>query len=152
MNSNDFYLDEPCVVSFHIGEVGWLLQYWQGYLRYLKQEKYPDHKFLIFMDTGFHVFVQDFVSYTINLPNWFKKLNLETDCYEAPVNNDIAGSLTPPNVYSKLLKSFREMYNPEKAIEIFPPRGCNFWINKQPQIFAKYTCEKEEHICRLGKP
>jgi len=138
-----FYLDEPCVVSCLISEFGWGLQYWQGRLRYLKYKKYPDHKFLLMCDPSFHTFVEDFISYTIALPEWFYNLNLERDGYEAPLRNSLSGALTPPDVYSNLIKYIRKYYNTDKAIEIWTPRGCNPIVNKMPQIFFKYTTNKK---------
>ena len=141
MEENKLYIDEPCVVSFHIGEFGWFLQDWQGYLRYLKNTKYQNRKFILFTNPDLHCLVKDFIAYTIDLPEWFYDLKLDTDCYEAVLPNSEAGSLTPPDVYSGLITYFRQFYNNEKAIEIFPPRGCNRWMDSQPQSFIKFKGE-----------
>jgi len=63
------------------------LQKTQGYLRYLMQEDsdFIGRKLILMMNIEFHPFVADFVSYTIDLPREFYNLNLETDCYEAPL-------------------------------------------------------------------
>lgn len=139
MPEEELFVDEPCVISFFIAEMGWLLQRWQGYLRYLKQKVYPDHKFVMMMNLQFHVFVDDFIAYTLDLPKEFYDLGLETDCYEAPLAGSRPGSLTPPNVYAAIIEVLRNFYNREKAIEIWPPRGCNLWIDKRPQLFKRYT-------------
>lgn len=141
MNVNDFYLDENCVVGFWIGEFGWFLQYYQAYMRYLKNHTYKDRKFLLFINPSLHAFVHDFVTYTIDLPEWFYKLGLDVDCNEAVLPNSPPGSLTPPNVYAGLINEFRKLYNPEKAIEIFPPRGCNKWVENELQMFCKFEAE-----------
>ena len=135
---NRLYVDEPVVSSFFCGEVGWFIQRWQGYLRYLKKEKYTEHKFIILMPVGFHCLVNDFVAYTIDLPKEFYALGLETDSYEAPLPDAQAGGYTPPEVYVDVIKFLRRFYNPEKAIEIWPPRGSSMYIESQPQIFAGY--------------
>jgi hypothetical protein len=134
------YIDEPCVVSFFIGEIGWFLQRWQGYLRHLKLEKLKDHKFILMMNSQLHVLVHDFVSYTIDLPQEFYALRLETDCYEAPIPGSPPGSLTPPDVYKHLIEYFRNFYNKDKAIEVWTPRGPDtLWIDHQKQVYARYT-------------
>lgn len=136
-----FYLDEPCVISFFYGELGWFLQRWQGYLRYLKQKVYPDHKFVVFCNPKLHVFVDDFAYCTIDFPKEFYDLGLSQDCYEAVPPDAPAGSLTPPNVYSDLIGWMRKHYNREKAVEVWPPRGFNLWIDSHPQIFCNYIAE-----------
>ena len=133
----NFYIDEPCIIGFWIGELGWFLQRYQGLLRYVKQEQYKDHKVLLFANPHLHAFVSDFITYTIDLPDWFKELNLEKDCFEAP-DPKSASVYTPPDIYASLINSIRELYNVDKAIEVFPLRGCNFEIDKAPQIFRKY--------------
>ena len=138
----DTYTDEPCIVSFWIGELGWLIQRWQARLRYLKHKEYQEHKFIIFMNLQFHALINDFVSMTMELPTWWNDLGLETDCYEAPISNSPPGSLTPSDVYSKLIKYMRDFYNVDKAVEIFPPRGCGTVINNLPQIFCKFSTPK----------
>lgn len=50
-----------------------------------------------------------------------------------------AGSLTPPEVYADLIRYMRNFYNLNKAVEIFPPRGCTDYIDYTQQIFVKYT-------------
>jgi hypothetical protein len=138
---DNFFIDEPCVVSFFVGELGWLLQRWHGYLRHLKHNVYPDHKFFIMLNGQYHVIVRDFVSWSIDLPKEFYNLNLETDCYEAPIPESPAGSLTPPEIWCNLIEYMRQFYNPEKAEEIWTPRGVNTWIDMQPQLFTKFNTE-----------
>jgi len=133
------YIDEPCVASFFIGEMGWIIQRWAGYLRHLKHDVYPDHKFIIMINLDYHVFVHDFVTYTIPPPKEFLDLKLETDCYEAPAKGSVPGSLTPPEVWTALVKYFRNFYNVEEAEEIWTPRGCNTWVDKRPQIFQRFA-------------
>lgn len=132
------YVDEPCVVSFFIGELGWFLQKFQGYLRFLKEKKYPDHKFVVMTNLQFYPIIEDFVKYTLDLPDEFYKLNLETDCYEAPVKGSPPGSLTPSNIWSSLIKYIRNFYNVDKAIELWTPRGYNTFVDGQPQTFKRY--------------
>ena len=142
-NENKLWVDEPCVVSFFQGEIGWLIQRWQGYLRYLKTDVYKDRKFVIMMNQQFHVLVHDFVNYTIDLPKEFYDLRLETDCFESPVPGSPPGSYTPPDVYVQLIEYFRSFYNKEKAIEVWPPRGADFfWIDHKQQIFTRYDRSK----------
>jgi ADP-heptose:LPS heptosyltransferase len=141
MTDQELYVDEPTVVSFFFSEIGWLIQRWQAHLRYLKHEVYKDHKFLIFMNTQLYPIVHDFASYMISLPKEWNDLGLETDCYEAPPIGSPPGSLTPPNAYAALIQYCRHFYNVEKAIEYWPPRGYNTWVDKKPQKFAKYASD-----------
>jgi hypothetical protein len=138
------YVDEQCVVSFFIGELGWLCQRWQSYLRYLKHNTYPEHKFVIMMNQTYHPLVHDFVHYTIDLPKEFYDLHLETDGYESPLPGSLPGSLTPPDVYASLIEFIRNFYNKEKAVEIWTPRGCNTWVDHQPHVFVKYRSDQPE--------
>lgn len=144
LQKGDLYVDEPVVVSMFFGELGWLCQRWQAYLRYLKNDVHKDKKFLIMMNTQFHPLVNDFVNYTLDLPEDFYSLRLETDCFEAPSPGSSPGSLTPPDVYSFLISYVRKHYNVEKAIEIWPPRGADtFWIDHKQQLFIRYSRSKE---------
>ena len=143
MENNEFYIDEPVVVSFWTGELGWAISRWFGYLRHLKHNVYPDHKFIIMMDLSLQPIVNDFIDYTIDLPIEFKELNLERDCTEAPLPGSPSGSLTPPNVYAALLEYFRHFYNRKHTIEAFPPRGAAFKItDSMPQVFCKLETKK----------
>jgi len=144
MDNQKLYVDEPCIISFFAGELGWFQQKWQGYLRWLKQERFPDHKFILMTNIQYHPLIEDFVSFTIDLPKEFYELGLETDCYESPLPNSPSGSLTPSDVYANLIEYLRQFYNKEKAIEIWPPRGVNLWIDTQPQIFKRYYFDKIE--------
>lgn len=139
---DNIYLDEPCVVSFFIGELGWICQRFQGYFRYLKHNVYPEHKFMIMTNIQYHPLIHDFVAYTIDLPEEFYNLGLEVDGYEAPLPNSQPGSLTLPDTYKNLIDYFRQYYNKDKTIEIWPPRGCNTIIDTKPQTFVKYTTTK----------
>lgn len=137
--SKKLYVDDPTVVSFFCGELGWFLQRSQSYLRYLKKEVYPDRKFILMINQQFHVIVNDYVYCTIDLPKEFYALGLEKDCYESPPPGSPPGSLTPPDVYAALIEYFRNFYNVEKAIEIWPSRGSEtFWIDHKQHMFAKY--------------
>jgi|GEM_PF-7135196 len=140
----DIYLDERCIVSFSISEFGWFLGRWAGHLRYLKHNIYKDDKFILFTDLDYHPFVEDFITYTIELPEWFYKTPLDRDCYEAPVIGSPPGSLTPPKVYEKLIEYMRGFYNYKKAIEIWPPRGCNPFVSFVPQVYRKLKASKVE--------
>jgi len=110
-------------------------------MRWYKYEKYPDHKFILMMNPAFHIFVHDFISTTISLPQEFLDLKLETDCYESPYPNSPPSSLTPPLIYMSLIEYLRNFYNIEKAIELWAPRGCSTWIDSKTQIFTKYISE-----------
>jgi len=140
VKKEDLYIDEPCVTSMFFGEFGWFISRWQGYLRNLKMQHYPDHKFILMTNAQFYPIVSDFVDYIIDLPDEFKALDLETDCYEAPEKDATAGGLTPPNVYSDLLDYLRQYYNRKKAIETLPPRGCNNFVLEAGvhQAFCEY--------------
>ncbi len=142
--SNDIYLDEVCIVSMFCGEIGWFLGKWSAHLRYLKHHIYKDKKFILFTELDYHPIVEDFVTYTIELPKWFYKTPLERDCYEAPPIGSSPGSLTPPHIYEKLIKYMREFYNYKKAIEVWPPRGCNPFVSFVPQVFRKLKKPKIE--------
>lgn len=93
------------------------------------------------MNTQFYPIVNDFISYTVSLPKEWSSLGLETDCYEAPPVGAPPGSLTPPHVYSALISYCRTFYNIDKAIEMWPPRGYNTWVDKKPQKFARYSSD-----------
>jgi len=142
IENRDLYIDEPCVASFFIGELGWFLSRFVGHLRFLKHNEYKDRKFILFTELDYHIFVEDFVDYTIELPDWFYNMELERDCYEAPLPDSPAGSLTPPHVYSKIIEYCRTFYNTEKTVEIFPPRGCNNFMIYTPQVFRKFVRPK----------
>ena len=137
------YIDEPVISSFFIGEIGWFLQRYQSFFRYLKVHKYPDHKFLIMTNPAYHTFIKDFVDYTIDLPKEFKELKLDQDCYEAVFPGASPGALTPAGIYSNLIEYIRNFYNKEKAIEVWAPRGPNRAIDYTPQLFAKYESAKQ---------
>jgi len=138
-----FYIDEPVVVSFAIGELGWLCQYTQARWRFLKEEVHKDKKFIVMMNKNFHCLVQDFVSFTIDLPEWFYDLKLEQDCYEAPLPDSPPGSLTPPDVYKRLIEYFRTFYNKDKATEIWMPRGYTKILDYLPAKYYKYSTTKD---------
>ena len=145
MEEKQFYLDEDCVVSAFWGEIGWLLQDSQGYLRYLKFEVYKDKKFFIMTHKGLFPFLSDFCDYLLPLPEEFYKEGLHGDCYEAVPIDAPPGTLTNPKTYVALWEYFRNFYNKEKAIEIKMPRGCNHYIDDScQQIFANYDLEKIE--------
>jgi len=101
---DNLYVDEPVFVSFHIGELGHFLQRFQGLMRWLRNNKYKDRKFLIMARKPFHIFIRDFTDYITDLPVEFYKLNLETDCSESPLKSAPPGSLTPPDVYNSLIE------------------------------------------------
>ena len=117
-------------------------------MRFIAKEVYPDRKMVIFTDIHNSVFLNDFVYATIQLPDWFYDLKLDRDCYEAVSKDSQPGSLTPPDIYSKLISYMRNFYNLEKAKEIMPPRGCNLFYEKQKQLFCKFETEK----LKLDKP
>ena len=120
-------------------EFGWFLSRWAGYLRHQKLKKFPDYKMLLMTNIQYHPIVNDFITYTVDLPDWFRELNLETDCYETPFIGSPGGSLTPPNVYAKLIEYLRQFYNYESkdSIEMFPPRGYNLVMDHKEQLFCK---------------
>ena len=114
----------------------WFIQRWQSYLRWLKKEKYPNHKFILLTNIQLHALVNDFVAYTVDLPKEFYALGLETDCYEAPLPG--VGGFTPPEIYRDIIVFLRRFYGGNGNIEIWPPRGSSMWVENQPQIFAGY--------------
>lgn len=149
MDKKEFFINEPVVASLWIGEFGWAISRWFGYLRHLKHNVYKDHKFLIMMDLTLQPLVNDFIDYTIDLPKEFKELHLETDCTEAPLPNSPPGSLTPPNVYAALLEYLRHFYASKTSMEALPPRGPAFRItDSMPQVFCKLETDK----IKLDKP
>jgi len=141
--AEEFYLDEPCVVSFWVGEMGWLIQRYQARMRYIANHIYPDRKFLMFINPSFHVLVEDFLFASLDLPDWFYDLKLDVDCYEAVPPGSPPASLTPPAVYAQLIQYFREHYNKEKAIEIWPPRQTSFYYNFCEMMWRPYQVESE---------
>ena len=148
MQIENFFIEEPTIASFFCGELGWFLQRYQGHMRRIKQEVFPNHKMLLMIPTAWHPFVNDFVSYTIPLPDFIK--GLDQDCYEAVIPNSPFGSLTPPNIYSELIKYLKTLYNNDKGKLILSPRGYNFALDGQQQIFAKYT--HNSPLTNLTKP
>lgn len=138
----DLIIDDTCVVGFWVGELGWFLQRYQALLRYHKHVVHPDHKFIIFCNKNLHVFVNDFTYATVDLPKWFTDLKLDSDCYEAVLPDSPAGSLMPANIYSALTTSIRQKYKSDNVIELFPPRGCNYWVDSQKQVFCQYKTDK----------
>lgn len=149
MQQEKLYFDEPLVASMYFSELGWFISSWQGYLRYLKFEKYKDRKFLLVAPIQYQPLVQDFVDVIVDLPDEFRALNLETDCFEAPLPNSSAGSYTPPDVYANMLAFMRQFYNIEKTIEALPPRGCAFEVvGLMKQVFCKFEAQK----LRFDKP
>lgn len=150
--NNDFFCDEKCVVSFWIGETEHFLQHYQAMLRFLKLEEYKEHEFLVMSDAGLFPFMEDFLSYHIELPEWFTKLKLNKDCSEAVTPNSPVGSLTNPTIYSKLLNDFRQFYNRDKAVEIWPSRGATILhSNNAQQVFFAYPQFKKDKVV-LDKP
>jgi len=138
------YIDDDCVTSFFIGSLYYFIQKWQGYLRYLKFEKYQDKKFVLMTNIKFHCLVSDFSYLTLDLPVEFYKMGFQGKGYEAVL--DQREELTSPHIYSQLIRYFRNYYNRDKAIEIWTPRNSDtFWIDKKPQIFTQYVSNLIEH-------
>ena len=148
MQIKDLVIDYPIIVSMFCGEIGWFLQRYQGFMRYLRQETFKDHKMLLMIPPEWHLFVNDFVSYTVPLPDFIK--DLDRDCYEAVTPNAPPGSLTDPKIYSELIKYLKTLYNNDKGKLILSPRGCNFVVDTYPQIFARYT--HNAPLEKLDKP
>ena len=132
--------DENIVVSFFCGEAGWAINNFQGWLRYLKHEKYPNHKFIVFMDMPLSALVQDYAYMMLPLPDFCYLPNLDRDSYELVEKDSIPGSLTSPKLYSDLIKYIRQYYDitSGKVIELFAPRGCNHILDSMPQVFSMY--------------
>jgi len=77
-------------------------------MRFIANHIYKDRKFLMFVNPNFHVFVEDFLYASLDLPEWFYQLGLDVDCYEAVPKGSKSASLTPPDVYANLITYFRE--------------------------------------------
>jgi len=128
------------LISLFIGELGWMLQRFQGTLRHLKHNEYKDWDFILMCNRNLHIFVDDFISYTIDLPNWFYNLGLDQDCYESVVPGSPPGSLTPPEVYQNLVLLLKNICKKCSEFELLlPPRGCTAVLDTRPQIFCKYN-------------
>ena len=127
-------------ISGHWGELGWFLQYYQPHMRFSKFNKYKDYEFVIVTDMNKHPFIEDFVSFTIGMPDWFYDLGLDRDCNEAVLPNSEPGSLTPPNVYSSLILFMKELCSECEEYEMLMPlRGCSFLNNFQGKTYCKYN-------------
>lgn len=135
----EVFRDRKILISFFIGELGWFLQRYQAHLRYLKREVYKDWDFVIICNKNFHIFVDDFASFTLDLPEWFYNLGLDQDSYEAVLPGSTPGSLTPPAVYQNLLLMMHDFCKYAKKYEIaLSPRSCNTIIDSRLQIFCKF--------------
>ena len=139
----EVFKGKKILITMFIGEIGWELQRFQAHLRFLKNKEFPDWDFVVMCRPHMHIFYDDFVSYTLELPEWFNELNLEGDGYEAVLPGTPAGGLTPPEVYQNLvhlLNSFGE--GVEDFNLLLPPRGCSMFIEHSPQFFRKFTSEE----------
>jgi len=139
----EVFKGKKLLITMFIGEVGWELQRFQAHLRFLKKEEFPDWDFVVMCRPHMHIFYDDFVSYTLELPEWFNKLKLEGDGYEAVIPGTPAGGLTPPEVYQNLvhlLNNFGEFA--EDFNLLLPPRGCSMHIEHSPQLFLKFTSDE----------
>jgi hypothetical protein len=144
--------DEKIFVSFFCGEFGWGIQEFFGHLRFLKKEKYPDYKFILFMDMSVSCLVSDFAYLMLPLPEFVYSDRFDRDCYELVEKGSPAGSLTPPDIYSDIIEYIRQFYDytSENTVEFFTPRGCNHIIDNMPQIFSMYKSDLQ--IVNFNKP
>lgn len=137
--------DRKVVISMFPGELGWFLQYYQGFLRFLKtQTEYSEYDFIIVCNKHLHAFITDFVFCTVSFPDWFTDLELDQDCNEAVVPGSPPASLTPPNVYQNLILFMKDICKHTKEYElVLPPRGCNNILDTRPQLFNNYNSDKK---------
>jgi len=132
------FIESDVIVSFFIGDLRTFLESYQGYMRWIKQKKYPNHKFLIVSDVRFFCFIEDYISYNIDLPDFAKASNLTPLSYEAVENGEI---LTSPELYSKIIEFLSQFYNKEKAVEMWSPRGNSDILKGQEQVFNNVEIE-----------
>jgi len=127
------YIDSDVLVSFFIGDLSTFLEGFQGYMRFLKREKRQDHKFLIMANIEWFPFIEDMVSFHVDLPDFFKELNLTPKNYEAVQGNE---SFTDPTIYKELIEFLGQFYNKDKAVELWTPRGDSAILKTQAQSFC----------------
>jgi hypothetical protein len=110
-----------------IGELGWAASRWHAYCRFLKHNDYQHHKCII-ADYDWRYPLYEFADEFIPLPEWFTRLPLHQDCYEAVPLDAPAGGFTTPDVYTSLLQYFKQFYDEDKTKVIRTPRGCNIFL------------------------
>lgn len=110
------------------GELGWSVSRWHAYCRLRRFMQFKHCKSIAIDYNWRYPLYSDFIDEFIPLPEWFIELGLEQDCYEAVPPDSSPGSVTPHNIYAKLLEDGRQYYNPDTTWTIRPPRGCNFFI------------------------
>jgi hypothetical protein len=120
-----------------VGELGWSVSRWHAYCRFRRVTQF-EHCRSIAVDYDWrYPLYSDFIDEFIPLPDWFIKLGLEQDCYEAVPPDSPPGSVTPTNVYMNLLEHCRQLYNPDTTWTIRPPRGYNLFIQFASQQMWK---------------
>ena len=136
--------DQKVVISMFFGEIGWELQRFQAHLRYLKRNAYQDWNFVVMIRPHMHIFYDDFITYSLEFPEWFCNLNLDCDGYETVEPNSRPGSMTPPAVYQNLILLLKEICEyTEKYELLLPPRGCNMILETRPQMFFKFDLKEK---------
>ena len=134
-NKEKFYIDEPVVVSYYIGSLKNFIMAYHGYYRYLRRSIYQDHKMFMMIDFNWFFMVKDFVTWCIDLPDFFKNKNLIQKNYEAVYNNE---EFTDPKLYKELQQYIFQFYNRDKAVESWCPRSDSSILKAQNQIFDEY--------------
>lgn len=136
--------DKKIVISMFFGEFGWELQRFQGHLRYLKHNVYTDWDFVVMIRPHMHIFYDDFITYSLDFPEWFYNLDLDCDGYEAVLPNSKPGSMTPPEVYQNIVLLLKNICGYCKEYELLlPPRGCSMILETRPQMFFKFDLGKK---------
>jgi len=137
--TSDFYVDEPVLTVFFVGDIRTFLNKFQGRLRYLSKGDYKDYSFLVMCDNELYPYIEDFVKWNIDLPDWFLKKNLTPLNYEAVSGGNL---YTDPDVYMKLMKYFRQFYNTGKALEFWCPRGDSKLMEVNSNEFINYPIQE----------
>ena len=139
MLESDFFVDEKVFVSFFIGDLKTFLVKFQGRLRYLKHSDYEDHNFLIMTYKEYFPFIEDFINWQIDLPEWFIDAKFKPLNYEAVSGDSL---YTDPDVYMKLMAYFRKFYNGDKAVEFWCPRGDINLMEVNTNEFINYKIDE----------
>jgi len=143
-----FFIDEPVAVTFYFGSLQYFLERYQGYFRYLRRHKYPDHKMLMMSNFNWFFLVKDYLTWNIDLPDFFKEKNLTALHYESVEPNK---EVIDPTLYKDLQDYLFQFYNRDKAVELWCPRGDSLIIKAQNQVFQDYKIEEIKEF-NLEKP
>lgn len=120
-----------------IGELGWACSRWHAWCRYRRFMEFPNHRAIAADYDWRYPLYADFIDEFLPLPEWFTRLGLEQDCYEAVQLDAPAGAVTPNDVYFALHDHFRAMYNPKTTWVVRPPRGYNMIVQQRAKQMWK---------------